>query len=96
MLVRKYAIFLFMLILVGCAQHFTPAVFSDPYGFFSGVWHGMISPITLLVNIASLLLSLIGVSFLADIQIISRPNTVFGYYSGFFIGCIFLSGAGKR
>lgn len=67
----------------GCAQHYTHEAFSDPYGFFSGFWHGIICPITIVVNILSWMLSLLGISFLSDIQIIGQPNTGFLYYTGF-------------
>ena len=82
---------LLLLVLVGCAHHYAPETFEDPYGFFSGLWHGAIAILTIAVNILSWLLSLVGISFLQDIQIIGRPNTGFGYYCGFVIGFIWLS-----
>jgi len=74
------------LLLSACAHHYQPENFADPYGFFSGIWHGSISGITITVNIFSWLLSLIGIDFLADIQIVGRPNTGFFYYIGFALG----------
>jgi hypothetical protein len=41
---------LLLVLITGCTQHFTPEKLSDQYGFFSGVWHGMILPLALLVN----------------------------------------------
>jgi hypothetical protein len=80
--------------LSGCAAHYTPEAFSDPYGFFSGVWHGFVFPYALLANIASWLLSLIGVNFLASIEIVGRPNTgIFFYYIGFALGLSTYGGA---
>lgn len=93
-MMRKLILILVLMLLSSCASHYAPEVFADPYGFFSGVWHGMISPLTITVNIISWLLSLVDISFLADIQIIGRPNTGFGYYAGFFIGFMFLSISG--
>jgi hypothetical protein len=87
-----------LLVLSGCARHYVPEAYLDPYGFFSGIWHGLIFPFTLLANIISWCLSLIGVEFLflANIQIIGRPNTgFFFYYIGFFLGLSAYSGAGK-
>jgi hypothetical protein len=77
-----------LLLLSGCAKHYTPEAYSDPYGFFSGIWHGFIFPYALSVNIISWCLSLFGREFLADIQIIGRPNTGFFYYLGFFLGLL--------
>jgi hypothetical protein len=77
-----------LIVLTGCAHHYLPETFADPYGFFSGIWHGAIFSITLMVNILSWLLSLVGITFLDDIQIIGRPNTGIWYYVGFFLGLV--------
>lgn len=82
--------------LAGCAHHYTEEATSDPYGFFSGLWHGMIFPLTLLVNVVSWMLSLIHIDLLSDIEIIGRPNTGFFYYLGFVIGLASASGSGAR
>jgi len=88
-------IFLFVIItfllISGCAKHYTAATYSDPYGFFSGVWHGVICPFSILTNLISWILSLFDIYLLYDIQIIGRPNTGFFYYLGFVFG---LSGYG--
>jgi hypothetical protein len=76
--------------LAGCASHYAPETYSDPYGFFSGLWHGAIATLTITVNIFSWLLSLIGIDLFRDIQIIGRPNTGFFYYTGFALGFIWL------
>ena len=70
----------------GCANHYTGDTVQDPYGFFSGLWHGIVSPFALLTNLISWLLAVIGFSFLDSIQIIGRPNTGFWYYVGFVLG----------
>jgi hypothetical protein len=44
------------LLLAGCARHYTVATNSDPYGFFSGLWHGIVFPFSLLTNLLSWLL----------------------------------------
>ena len=83
--------------LIGCARHFSADAVADPYGFFSGIWHGMIFPITFFANLASWLLSFFGASFLSDIQIIGRPNTgLFFYYIGFAIGLSASVGGGAN
>ena len=81
----------FYLMLTGCAAHFTQEAINDPYGFFSGIWHGAIAILTITVNIISWVLSLVDISFLQDIQIIGRPNTGLFYYIGFAIGFFWLS-----
>lgn len=84
-----------LLLLSGCAKHYTFEAYSDPYGFFSGIWHGFIFPYALVANIVSWVLSLFGINFLADVQIIGRPNTgLFFYYIGFFLGLSSYGGAG--
>lgn len=79
--------------LVGCANHYTPATFTDYYGFFSGVWHGIIFPFSLVGVSISWILSLVGINFLDSVQIIGRPNTGFLYYLGFGFGLLCLTGA---
>ncbi|WP_156226207.1 hypothetical protein [Herbaspirillum chlorophenolicum] len=86
---KSSALLIFTCFLAGCATHNEPQTFADPYGFFSGIWHGIIFPLALLVNIFSWFASLFDISFLSNIEIIGRPNTGTGYYIGFFIGlCI--------
>jgi hypothetical protein len=86
-----------LLLLSGCANHFTPETYSDPYGFFSGIWHGLIFPITFIINITWWCLTFLGIEFLTDIQIIGRPNTGFlFYYIGFILGLSAHFGVGAR
>ena len=73
-----------ILLLTGCAAHYSAESVSDPYGLFSGIWHGAISSLTITVNVISWLLSLVGIDFLSGVQIIGRRNTGFFYYFGFF------------
>ena len=80
----------------GCAHHYTEATVSDPYGFFWGIWHGVVFWFALLANIVSWLLALIGIDLLSDIQFVGRPNTGTPYYIGFTIGLLGSSGSGGR
>ena len=75
-----------VLLLTSCASHYAPETINDPFGFFSGLWHGAIAGLTITVNVISWLLSQVGISFLQDVQIIGRPNTGFFYYTGFVLG----------
>jgi len=80
-----------LLFLGGCARHYQGEFGPTEYGFFSGVWHGFISPFSIIINFISWLLAFVGVSFLNDVQIIGRPNTGLSYYVGFFLGFALLS-----
>ncbi len=77
---------LLVVVLAGCATHYAPDVVNDPYGFFAGIWHGVLFPWALFVNIISWFAGLIGFSVLESIQIIGRPNTGIFYYVGFVMG----------
>jgi len=93
----KTTLFCFtFLFLSACATHYTADAVADPYGLFSGIWHGMIFPYSLFVNFVSWLLSLIDISFFSNVQIIGRPNTGLWYYIGFAFGLSALGGAGSR
>ena len=82
--------------LAGCAAHYTVDSLADPYGFFSGLWHGIVCPFALLTNVISWVLGLVGISFLESIQIIGRPNTGFWYYTGFVVGLCSYGGGGAK
>jgi len=82
-------------LLAGCARHYTGATYSDSYGFFSGVWHGIVFPYALMANFLSWLLALIDIEFLSSIEIVGRPNTgSFFYYIGFIVGLGAYGGSG--
>lgn len=81
---RLAVVGLVLLGLAGCATHYSGQ--TEPYGFFSGFWHGLILPFSLLANLVSWLLGLLGISFLESVQIVGRPNTGFGYCVGFILG----------
>ncbi|HAO99061.1 MAG TPA: hypothetical protein DCQ83_03335 [Fibrobacteres bacterium] len=92
--VRLLAAIGIMLTLASCATHYTPEAIASPYGFFFGIWHGMIFPFSLLANIISWFLSLFDVHVLQSVQIFGRPNTGFFYYFGFVIGLSSCGSAG--
>ena len=85
-----------VLVLAGCAAHYTAEAVADPYGFFSGIWHGIIFPFALIANILSWLLSFVGIAFLQDVEIIGRPNTGLWYYVGFALGLCSGGSAGAQ
>jgi hypothetical protein len=92
---KVFAVFAATVLLAGCARHYTEATQTDPYGFFSGIWHGIVFPYALLANLVSWLLSLMDVHILQSIEIIGRPNTgLFFYYIGFLLGLGAYGGGG--
>jgi hypothetical protein len=55
------------------------------YGFFSGIWHGLIAPFAVIAQI-----------FDNDIVLYSSTNTGFGYNLGFLIGISTVIGGSSR
>lgn len=54
-----YLILAGCLFLSGCATHNQAAVIYDPYGLFSGIWHGLVFPLALISNISAFLLNIL-------------------------------------
>ena len=67
----------FILFLTACASHYQDATHEDPYGFFSGIWHGLIFPF-----------SFVGYLFIDGVYVIGEPNTGGTYIFGFIVGLI--------
>lgn len=61
-------------VLLGCFPSSVPS--SDPAGFFSGIWHGWIAPISLVA------------SLFTDARIYETNNTGFFYNLGFYMAII--------
>lgn len=40
-----------LLLLTGCMANVTPAFESNPAGFFIGIWHGWLAPLSLILQI---------------------------------------------
>jgi len=83
---KKLFIVVALLSLAGCAHHYSVDAANDPYGFFSGIWHGIVFPFALMANLLSWAASLLGGSIFHSIEIIGRPNTGLFYYIGFTLG----------
>lgn len=81
-------VFAIVFLLTGCADvnpHAEACVTSDPYGFWSGLWHGLILPF-----------SWIGSLFNSDIAIYACNNNGGWYDFGFVIGLgVFGGSSGK-
>lgn len=91
MFVKYLFLMTLLLLLSGCAEHYTGATYLDPYGFLSGIWHGFIFPFALIANVISWILSNFGISVFSDITLIGKPNTGFlFYYVGYLFGLILL------
>jgi hypothetical protein len=65
------------LAVAGCFPGGGTYSFGEPAGFFSGVWHGWIAPISLIVGI-----------FKEDVRIYESFNTGWWYDFGFYIAVI--------
>ncbi len=68
---------LMLLLLSGCAPGDGANTQDDPAGFFTGVWHGWIAPVTLVVSL-----------FNRDIGIYEVHNTGFWYDLGYYMAVI--------
>jgi hypothetical protein len=70
-----------LFLLSSCASHYQDANIYDPYGFFSGLWHGFVFPI-----------SFFGWLFIDNVYVIGQPNTGGTYFLGFIIGALCILG----
>jgi len=68
---------LLLFFILGCAPGSGASNESDPAGFFYGIWHGWIAPITLIWSL-----------FNPDIRIYEPLNTGWWYDFGFYIAVI--------
>lgn len=80
---KKILIFLFLFIAFSFTSCVPENYTSHEYGFFGGIWHGLI-----------IVFSLIGKLFGADIGIYADNNSGFFYWLGFLIGIGGLGGGG--
>jgi hypothetical protein len=93
---RRFIVVISLISLAGCAHHYSSTAIDDPYGFFSGVWHGIVFPFALLANVVSWALSIFGVEAMQSIEIIGRPNTGVFYYVGFVFGLGSIGSSSKK
>ncbi|MFP4163478.1 MAG: hypothetical protein ACLFQB_02400 [Chitinispirillaceae bacterium] len=83
-----FVILLSVLFLFSCAANQPPFPAVDPPGFWLGLWHGFISPITFIISL-----------FTQDVEIYAFPNSGGWYDFGFMLGIGGFSGgifAGSR
>ncbi|TYQ12697.1 UNVERIFIED_CONTAM: hypothetical protein Cloal_3729 [Acetivibrio alkalicellulosi] len=66
-----------ILLLMGCVPGDGTYTDTKPAGFFWGIWHGWIAPVSLIISI-----------FNKNIGIYEVSNTGFGYNFGFYIAVI--------
>ncbi len=65
-----------LVVLSGCAAHGVPtATGPEVPGFWQGLWHGVISPVTLVISL-----------FNAQVGVYAVPNTGNWYDAGFMLG----------
>lgn len=70
-------LFITLLVLTGCIPGDGSISPDDPAGFFWGIWHGWIAPLSLILSI-----------FREPYQIYESINSGFGYDFGFYIAVI--------
>ena len=72
---------------LGCAQavDVSPIVDAEPYGFWSGLWHGVIAPFTFFVSL-----------FKEDVAIYAVNNNGGWYDFGFVLGAGILFGGSRK
>jgi hypothetical protein len=76
--IKFSALFIFsILILSACATGGGSSTVEDPAGFFMGIWHGWIAPISLIVGF-----------FNSNIRVYEIYNTGWWYDFGFYIAII--------
>ena len=93
---KAWTVLPLLVLVTGCAAHYTNDAVQDPYGFFSGIWHGVIFFFALLATVISWACSLVGISFLDSIELIGRPNTGIWYYVGFAMGLMSAGGSANK
>ncbi|MEQ9263816.1 MAG: hypothetical protein RLN81_01245 [Balneolaceae bacterium] len=84
---RITALFVFLaVVLTSCAQAvgIDPTVTAEPYGFFSGLWHGFIAPFSFFVSL-----------FVEDVALYAFNNTGGWYDFGFVLGAGILFGGSR-
>ena len=89
-LVRLAMLCLLLLPLTGCAAH---GHGPSPYGFFSGIWHGLVFPYALMAKLLSFIAGQFGHPLFVSIELVGRPNEGPMYYLGYFIGLFAYVGA---
>jgi hypothetical protein len=71
----RISLVVFLFALIGCGfVGSTPILPYDPPGFFSGIWHGLLAPWTLIIR------------FFLDIKMYAVPNSGWFYDLGFLLG----------
>jgi hypothetical protein len=93
---RHLSVLLIATLMTGCARHYALEYGEEPYGFFSGIWHGFVMPYALVTNLVSWLAGIVGFDIFQSIEIIGQPNTGLWYYVGFIAGLVPYGGASSR
>jgi hypothetical protein len=86
--IKQSLIFLVVLFLFSaCAEvaNIEDCVTAEPYGFFFGLWHGVIAPVSFVLSV-----------FFEDIAMYAVNNTGGWYDFGFVIGAGILFGGGGK
>ncbi len=81
------ALVVFTMLLTGCADvtNIDACRQSEPYGFFGGLWHGIIAPVSFVISL-----------FSDNVAMYAVNNTGGWYDFGFVVGAGILFGGGHR
>lgn len=85
---KKHIVFLFILLLLSsCAERMPieECLSGDVYGFWGGLWHGMIAPFSFIISL-----------FKDDVVMYAINNNGNWYNFGFVLGAGILFGGGSR
>jgi len=71
---KKLLLFMFIMTLITACAHQPVNTSYDPPGFFMGIFHGLIAPISLIVG------------FFSEVRVYAFPNSGWWYDLGFMLG----------
>ena len=90
--IRPSFLLMVLMVVTGCAAQYHGVSYNNPYGFFSGLLHGLVAPIALLLKLFDWVTNIIGVDLLGEIYATGKPNTGLTYWLGFILGLCLWSG----
>jgi hypothetical protein len=84
-LAKRYLPFALLLLISGCAAHANPVVQNEGAGFWMGLWHGLILPISFVISL-----------FTSHVSIYEVVNSGGWYNFGFVLGALCCGGTASN